>query len=287
MTKLDGDARGGAALSIKEVTGRPIKFLGMGEKMDALEEFRPQGLASRILGMGDVVGLVKDFEEHVDADKAEEDAMRMLQGRFTLQDFLEQLRTIKKMGSFSSLLEKVPGMSDMLPDGQKVDDKEFVKLEAMVLSMTPEERKRPDLVEKEKSRKKRIARGSGRSEKEVEGLLQRFGVMKQMMSTIGTQPGLLGRLPGFKQMGQLAKMAQAGAGGPAGDMAALFGGGPNPFAGGPAGMRPLAPPPGYYAMGGGGGGGGSSQSSKDKKKKRKQEKQARKRNKPKKRKKRK
>ena len=151
MTKLDGDARGGAALSIKEITGRPIKFLGMGEKMDALEEFRPAGLASRILGMGDVVGLVKEFEEHVDQDKAEKDAMRMLQGRFTLEDFLEQLRTIKKMGSVQSLLEKLPGMGELLPEGQKVDDKEFVKLEAMVCSMTKEERKKPELIERIRS----------------------------------------------------------------------------------------------------------------------------------------
>lgn len=272
MTKLDGDARGGAALSIKEITERPIKFLGMGEGMGDLEEFRPAGLASRILGMGDVVGLVKDFEQHIDQDKAEKDAQRMLQGRFTLQDFLDQLRTIKKMGSVQSLLDKIPGMGDMLPQGQQVDDREFVKLEAMVLSMTKDERKNPDLVDKSKSRKKRIAQGSGRQVKEVEDLLQRFNMMKQMMQMIGMQPSTLGRMPGFKNMAKMAQMArsQGGGGGGPGDMSALFGG-MNPF--GAGGQRPLAPPPGYYAVS------GSSKSDKNKKAKRKAQKNARKKNK--------
>lgn len=272
MTKLDGDARGGAALSIKEITGRPIKFLGMGEQLDKLEEFRPDGLASRILGMGDVVGLVKDFEEHVDKDKAEKDAARMLQGRFTLQDFLDQLRTIKKMGSVQSLLEKLPGMSDMLPEGQQIDDREFTKLEAMVLSMTPAERKRPDLLEKQKGRRQRVAKGSGRSVKEVDELLQRFNMMKQVMQMIGMQPGLLGRLPGFRNMAKMAQMG--GAGGGLGDMSAMFGG-MNPF--GPGGGKPIAPPPGYFATSRAGAAGGRAP--KDKKQKRKAEKQARKKNK--------
>jgi signal recognition particle subunit SRP54 len=281
MTKLDGDARGGAALSIKEITGQPIKFLGMGETLDALEEFRPQGLASRILGMGDVVGLVKDFEDVVDQEKAEDDAMRMLQGKFTLEDFLEQLKTIKKMGSVQSLLEKLPGMSDMMPEGQQVDDKEFHKLEAMVLSMTKQERQRPDLVEKEKSRRRRIAKGSGRDEKEVADLIQRFNMMKQMMQMIGFQPSLLGRIPGFKGMANMANMAKAaggmpgmGGGGGPGDMSALFGG-MNPF--GAQGQRPLAPPPGYYATTRAGAGGGKA--AKAKKDKRKAERKARKKNK--------
>jgi signal recognition particle subunit SRP54 len=274
MTKLDGDARGGAALSIKEITGRPIKFLGMGEKLDALEEFRPEGLASRILGMGDVVGLVKDFEDVVDQDKAEADAMRMLQGRFTLEDFLDQLKTIKKMGSVQSLLDKLPGMGDLLPEGQQVDDREFVKLEAMVLSMTKAERKNPDLVEKTKSRKKRIARGSGRSEKEVDDLLGRFKMMKQMMQMIGMQPNMLGRIPGFGNMAKMAQLAKGAGGGGPGDMSALFGG-MNPF--GAQGGKPLAPPPGYYATTRTGAGGGKA--TKQKKDKRKQQKAARKKNK--------
>jgi signal recognition particle subunit SRP54 len=270
MTKLDGDARGGAALSIKQIVGKPIKFLGMGEQMDKLEEFRPEGLASRILGMGDVVGLVKQFEDVVDKDKAEKDAMRMMQGKFTLQDFLDQMKMIKKMGSISSLMDKLPGMSE-LTQGQKIDDKEFVKLEALVQSMTPEERKRPEIVTQQKSRKKRIVRGSGRTDKELDELLQRFNMMKQMMQMIGMQPGLMGRMPAFKDM---AKMGQAFGGKGPGDMSSLFGGA-NPFAG--PGNKPLAPPPGYYSLAkaGAAGAGGAG---KDKKDKRKQEKQARKKN---------
>jgi signal recognition particle subunit SRP54 len=278
MTKLDGDARGGAALSIKQIVGKPIKFLGMGEQMDKLEEFRPEGLASRILGMGDVVGLVKQFEEVVDKDKAEKDAMRMMQGRFTLQDFLDQLKMVKKMGSISSLIEKIPGMGE-LTGGQKVDDKEFVKLEAIVQSMTPDERKRPELISQTKNRKRRIAKGSGRTEKEVDDLLMRFNMMKQMMQMIGMQPGLLGKMPGF---GNMAKMGQAFGGGGGmpgmppgglGDMSALFGG-MNPF--GAQGQRPLAPPPGYFATTRAGAGGGKAE--KGKKDKRKAEKSARKKN---------
>jgi signal recognition particle subunit SRP54 len=285
MTKLDGDARGGAALSIKQIVGKPIKFLGMGEQMDKLEEFRPEGLASRILGMGDVVGLVKQFEEVVDKDKAEKDAMRMMQGRFTLDDFLEQLKMVKKMGSVSSLIEKIPGMAE-LTGGQKVDDREFVKLEAIVQSMTPDERKRPEIIQQTKNRKKRIAKGSGRTEKEVEDLIQRFNMMKQMMQMIGMQPGLLGRMPGFANMAKMAKgfgggglpglpgMGGMGGGMPnLGDMSALFGG-MNPF--GPQGSKPLAPPPGYYATTRAGAGGGRAEAAK--KDKRKAEKQARKKN---------
>ena len=136
MTKLDGDARGGAALSVKEVTGKPIKFLGMGEALDKLEEFRPEGLASRILGMGDIVGLVKDFEQVVDAEKAEEDALRMLKGKFDMQDFLEQIRMIQKMGSLKDLFEKLPFFGGGLPEGVNLDDRELTKIEAMISSMT-------------------------------------------------------------------------------------------------------------------------------------------------------
>ena len=273
MTKLDGDARGGAALSIKQIVGKPIKFLGMGEQMDRLEEFRPEGLASRILGMGDVVGLVKQFEEVVDKDKAEKDAMRMMQGKFTLQDFLDQLKMVKKMGSISSLLEKLPGVSEMT-GGQQIDDKEFVKLEALVLSMTPDERKRPELVQQQKSRKKRIARGSGRTEKELDDLLQRFNMMKQMMQMLGMQPGLLGKMPGFKNLAKLGGAFGGGASPGPGDMSALFGG-MNPFSA--QGQKPLAPPPGYWATTRAGAAGGRT-TDKAKKDKRKAEKAARKKN---------
>src|SRR5215468_7459876 len=144
LTKLDGDARGGAALSIKEVTGKPIKFLGIGESLDKLEEFRPEGLASRILGMGDIVGLMQEFEEVVDAEKAEEDAIRMLKGKFDMSDFLEQIQVIQKMGSLKDIFEKMPFFPDGMPEGVALDDKELKKIEAMISSMTMEERRHPE-----------------------------------------------------------------------------------------------------------------------------------------------
>jgi signal recognition particle subunit SRP54 len=127
LTKLDGDARGGAAISIKEVTGAPILFSGVGETADKFEEFRADGMASRILGMGDVVGLMKDFEQVVDQKKAEEDAARMLSGDFTLEDFLAQVKTIQRMGSLKDLVEKMPGIGGMVPPGVDLDDKELVR----------------------------------------------------------------------------------------------------------------------------------------------------------------
>jgi signal recognition particle subunit SRP54 len=229
LTKLDGDARGGAALSIKEVTGKPIKFLGMGESLDKLEEFRPEGLASRILGMGDIVGLMKDFEQVVDAEKAEEDAVRMLKGKFDMQDFLDQIRVIQKMGSLKDLFEKMPFFSGGLPEGINLDDKELVKIEAMISSMTKAERSRPELFvvtswetitnpagQQQRKRKgadyddrrvRRVAKGSGRKDTEVKELLNKFAMMRQMMTQMGAQSGLLGKIPGFKQISQMRKMA--------------------------------------------------------------------------------
>lgn len=226
LTKLDGDARGGAALSIKEVTGQPIKFLGMGEGLDKLEEFRPEGLASRILGMGDVVGLMKDFEQVADAEKAEQDAMRMLRGKFDMQDFLEQISMIQKMGSLKDLIEKIPGLSGNLPEGANVDDRELVRIRAMIHSMTREERQKPEkfletswqeiiaggqqktakkVANYQMSRIRRVAKGSGRKEHEVIELLQKFAMMRQMMVSMGAQSGLLGKIPGFRN---IAKMRQ-------------------------------------------------------------------------------
>jgi len=196
MTKLDGDARGGAALAVKATTGVPIKFLGTGESVDRLEEFRPEGLASRILGMGDIVGLVRDFEEVVDEKEAEEDAERILQGQFGLDDLVKQLRTIQKMGPLREVFAKMPmfgGLAD------QVDERELVKVEAMIGSMTKQERKKPELIEK--SRANRIARGSGRKPKEVHDLVKRFDQMRDMMRMLGGGGGLLGKIPG---MGRLA-----------------------------------------------------------------------------------
>jgi len=207
LTKLDGDARGGAALSIKEVTGKPIKFIGMGEALDRLEEFRPEGLASRILGYGDVVGLMKDFEEVVDAEKAEADAHKILSGDFTLQDFVEQIQLVQKMGPLGELMEKFPLFGD-LPEGFQFDDKALGKIVAMVGSMTRAERTRPDTITD--GRLKRIAKGSGRTEKEVKDLLKQYNAMRSVMKQVGSAPGLLSRLPGVKQLMQLRKLQGKG-----------------------------------------------------------------------------
>src|SRR5262245_24609160 len=201
LTKLDGDARGGAALSVKAVTGKPIKFVGMGESSDRLEEFRPDGMASRILGRGDVVGLIQQFEEVVDEEKAEQDAVRMLKGKFDMKDFYEQIQVLKKMGPLQEMVEKIPGMSDAMPAGATIDDRELDRIRAVISSMTEDERRHPDrfvitsweeVVEGgkrkkkrsafyEQSRLRRVARGSGRKENEVADLLNRFAMMRQMM----------------------------------------------------------------------------------------------------------
>lgn len=209
MTKLDGDARGGAALSIKEITGKPIKFLGTGENLDKLERFRPEGLASRILGMGDIVGLMQDFEAVVDERQAERDTKKMLSGKFTLEDFLSQLRMIQKIGTAKDIYEKLPIFGDQgLPAGAQIDDKAFSGMEAIIQSMTKAERQTPKIVDE--SRTKRIAKGSGKKPEQVTDLLQRFNMMHQMMANISAQPGLLSMLPGIKQLGQLGKLKGRG-----------------------------------------------------------------------------
>jgi signal recognition particle subunit SRP54 len=243
LTKLDGDARGGAALSIKEVTGKPIKFLGMGEGLDKLEAFRPDGLAGRILGFGDVVGLMKDFESVVDQDKAEEDAKKLLSGRFNMKDFVEQIRTVRKMGSLKDLLEKFPLFGDMT-EQLNPNEGELDKIEAMYNSMTEKERLDPSLITK--ARAGRIAKGSGRPETDVSELMQKFNMMQQVMGNIGSNPGLLGRIPGFKQLGQLSQMKNM-------DLSALFGKDPMMQQalglGGPGGMPMQLPQmaPGFTA----------------------------------------
>ncbi len=226
LTKLDGDARGGAALSIKEVTGKPIKFLGMGEGLDRLEEFRPEGLASRILGFGDVVGLMKDFEQHVDADQAEADAKKLLSGDFTLDDFVGQIQLVRKMGPLGELMEKFPLFGD-LPEGFQFDDQALGKIVAMVGSMTRTERQRPDTITE--PRLKRIARGSGRPEKEVKNLLKQYHAMRMVMKQVGSAPGLLSRLPGVKNLMNLRQLQGKGMedvlGADAGAMEQAMGGG--------------------------------------------------------------
>ena len=214
ITKLDGDARGGAALSIKEVTGTPIKFLGMGEDLDRLEEFRPEGLASRILGMGDVVGLMEDFERVSDGDRTA-DALKMLQGQFSFRDFYEQLSMIQKMGSLKDLMAKLP-MQGMIPKDINVDDRELTKIKAMIDSMTEEERINPKVFND--SRARRVAKGSGRNASDVQDLVKRFVSMRKMMGNMGKMMGGMGglggalaKIPGMGQLSQLnnlRKMAQ-------------------------------------------------------------------------------
>jgi len=248
LTKLDGDARGGAALSIKEVTGKPIKFLGMGETLDRLEEFRPEGLASRILGFGDIVGLVKDFEEHVDQEQAEADAAKILSGDFTLDDFVNQIRLVRKMGPLGELMEKFPLFGE-LPEGFQFDESHLGRIVAMVDSMTKAERNRPDVLNP--SRISRVAKGSGRSEKEVRDLLKHYQTMRGVMRQIGDAPGLLSRLPGMKQLAQLRKLKGQGLedvlGKDAAGMERAMGGGIDParlsaeMAGLPKGYTPPMP----------------------------------------------
>jgi signal recognition particle subunit SRP54 len=217
LTKLDGDARGGAALSVKEVTGAPVRFAGVGEQLDKFEEFRADGMASRVLGMGDVVGLMKDFQEVVDEKEATEKAMKMLEGQFSLDDFLEQVRMIQKMGSIKDLLAKMPGMGDMLPPGANIDDHELTRVEAIIQSFTKFERKDPYALIREPTRVARIAKGSGQPEQQVTELVQKFLFMKQMMEGLGQNMGMMGRIPGMKNVAmakQLRKqMAQGGMGG--------------------------------------------------------------------------
>ncbi|KXF82883.1 signal recognition particle protein [Enterovibrio coralii] len=205
LTKVDGDARGGAALSVRHITGKPIKFLGVGEKTDALEPFHPDRVASRILGMGDVLSLIEDLERNVDKEKAEQLAKKFKEKKgFDLQDFRDQLQQMKNMGGMMGMLDKLPGMSN-LPDDVKnqVDDKMFVQMEAIINSMTPKERARPDLIKG--SRKKRIAAGSGTQVQDVNRLLKQFTQMQKMMKKM--QKG------GMKNMMRNMKGMMGGMGG--------------------------------------------------------------------------
>ncbi len=182
LTKTDGDARGGAALSIREITGKPIKFMGTGEKIDAFEAFHPDRVASRILGMGDILSLVEEAHHKVDQKKAEKLAKKIKKGKsFDLEDFLDQLQQMKKMGGMMSLMEKLPGMGQLPPEvkAQLKNDKFFHRFEAIINSMTPKERRHPNIIKA--SRKKRIANGSGSETSEINQLLKQFAQMQKMM----------------------------------------------------------------------------------------------------------
>jgi signal recognition particle subunit SRP54 len=181
---VDGDARGGAAISMREVTGVPIKFLGVGEKLDALEPFHPDRLASRILGMGDVLTLIEKAGENIDRAEAEKMSRKLVKGEFNLEDFLKQLQQVKKMGPLGQLLDMIPGMGKMTQEiAPEVTDKQFRQIEAIISSMTHEERRDPRVLNG--SRKRRVARGSGVTVTEVNDLLNQFRQMQRMMKQLG------------------------------------------------------------------------------------------------------
>ena len=200
LTKADGDARGGAALSIRSLTGKPIKFLGMGEKTEALEPFHPDRVASRILGMGDILSLIEEAEHKVDREQAERLARKVQKGKeFDLEDFRTQLQQMQNMGGVAGLLDKLPGVSG-LPDKVKdqVNDKELKRLEAIINSMTPGERQRPHIING--SRKRRIATGSGTQVQDVNKLLKQFTQMQKMMKKMTRKGGLKKMMRGMKGM---------------------------------------------------------------------------------------
>jgi signal recognition particle subunit SRP54 len=220
LTKMDGDARGGAALSLREVTGVPIKYVATGEKLDALEQFHPDRVAQRILGMGDVMSLIERAQEHVDQEQAAKMQSKVVKGEFDLQDFLDQMAQLRKMaggGGLTGLVEMLPGVGKALKEarsaGQAVDEKQFKRIEAIIQSMTAEERRRPEILGG--SRKKRIAGGSGTSAAEINQLLTQFRQMQTMMKQLsagmpglrglggmgGLGGGLPGGLPGMPSLG--------------------------------------------------------------------------------------
>lgn len=184
LTKFDSDTRGGAALSVKQVTGKPIKFIGVGEKMDALEEFHPDRIAGRILGMGDIASLVEQAQKQFDVEEAAKLEAKMKTGKFSLDDFLTQLRSIKKMGSLKDLVKKIPGMGDMVDDAD-FDEEEIGRMEAVILSMTPKERQNPKIIDT--PRRRRIARGAGCDPSDVSQLVKQFEPMRNMMKAMSGQ----------------------------------------------------------------------------------------------------
>ncbi|MCF6808199.1 signal recognition particle protein [Thiotrichales bacterium 19S9-12] len=213
LTKADGDARGGAALSIRYITGKPIKFLGVGEKTDALEAFHPDRMASRILGMGDMLSLIEEAEQKVDKSKAEKLAKKLKKGKgFTLEDFKDQLKQMKKLGGVGKMMDKLPG-AGKIPEAAKsqMNDKLFIKMEAIINSMTPLERRKPDIIKG--SRKKRIAQGSGTEVPDVNRLLKQFMQMQKMMKKMSKKGGMgkmMGAMKNAQDMQNLSGMMPPG-----------------------------------------------------------------------------
>jgi len=192
LTKLDGDARGGAALSVQAVTGKPVKLASVGEKLDQLEYFHPDRMASRILGMGDVLTLIERAEEAAEEDEQEALERRLRQGRFTFDDFLQSYRMMRKMGPLKSIVSMIPGMGKQL-QGLEVDDRQLARVEAIVLSMTPDERARPEIINGQ--RRARIARGSGTTVQEVNRLMAGRKQMEKLMKQIGK-----GKMPNLQSL---------------------------------------------------------------------------------------
>jgi signal recognition particle subunit SRP54 len=204
LTKLDGDARGGAALSVKEVVGRPIAFASTGEKLEDFDQFHPGRMAERILGMGDVLTLIEKAEEVFEQEAAEEAAQRLLEGTFTLDDFVDQLRQVRQMGDLSSIMSMMPGVPKEMKDAS-IDEREIDRLEAIVLSMTPNERSNPDVVDG--SRRTRIADGSGTTPAQVSNLLKQF---KEMRKTMKGMAGLGSKTNSRKSKAKKAKKGKKG-----------------------------------------------------------------------------
>lgn len=208
LTKLDSDTRGGAALSVRYMTGIPIKFIGLGERMDQIEVFHPERMASRILGMGDVLSLIEKATENVDEDDAMKLAEKLQRGKFDYNDFLNQIKMIKKMGSLKSILGMIPGLGSKVKN-MDIDDKQFVQIEAIIGSMTKYERKNPDVVSKSKSRKERIAAGSGRSYPEINSLTRKFEDMRaQMQMMMGLDEKDMQKIAEGKKMPNMAPQHQ-------------------------------------------------------------------------------
>ena len=206
LTKLDGDARGGAALSVKAVTGKPIKFIGVGEKLDKLEEFHPDRMASRILGMGDVVSLVEKAQEQYSEEEAVKMQEKMSKGTFTFDDFLKQMQSVRKMGGLKDIMKLLPGVGSQMA-GMDIDDKEITRVEAIVHSMTKAERRNPDIIDA--SRRRRIARGSGTDPTDVSGLVKTFNQSRQMMKMM-SGAGIKDRMKLLSQMGNMDMMGMGG-----------------------------------------------------------------------------
>lgn len=208
LSKMDGDARGGAALSIRAATGVPVRFMGLGEAIERFEEFRADGMAGRILGFGDVTALMRDLEGVIDPRKAEADARRLMRGQFSFDDFLEQTRMIQKMGPLKDVMTKMPGFSQ-LPAGINIDEKEIQRVQAMVESMTKRERNEPELFVEHPTRVHRVAKGSGTPDAQVIELIKRFAMMRSLMGTIGSQAGMLSKIPGMKQLAMAKQLRNA------------------------------------------------------------------------------